>query len=403
MTAATKNGLARAAWRRAAGAVISAVMIVGLGAGNAAGAATAQTAALGKVTAVNGSSAAGACGTAGAAGTFDMVTRAGTRTVAVTPTTTFYKPGVPSRSFANVCVNGLLGVVGTLSGNTLNARLVVLPPPLPGVAVGMVTSVNGSSASGTCGTAGASGSFTLATLGGAKSVAVTPATAFYRVPSSVVSFASVCVNNLLGAVGTNAGAALNADKVLVWSRAGLPPGGTVALGKVTSVNGSTAPGTCGATSTAGSFVIATRSGARTIGVTATTTFYKPGVSSASFSKVCVNNLVGVIGTLSGTTLNARLVAIAPPLPATSVGMVSSVNGSSTPGACGTAGASGTFTLSTLGGSQAVTVAPTTAFYRPGTASPSFSSVCVSRLVAVVGTTSGSGLSAGRVFIWSNSF
>lgn len=390
----------RAASRTTACAVVAIVLGLGTaGAPGAAGAAT-RAAALGRVTAVNGSSTAGSCGTAGAAGAFSMATRSGARAVAVTATTTFYKPGVPGVSFANVCVGAVLGAVGSVADATLNARLILLAPPLPGVAIGMVTSVNGTSTAGTCGVAATAGAFTLATLTGPRSVSVTATTAFFKPPAPSASFANVCVGNLLGAIGTTSGATFNANKVLVWARTGLPPRGSFALGRVVSVNGATTAGACGTSGAAGAFDMATPWGARSVSVTDTTSFYKPGVSSPSFANVCVGNLAGAVGSTSGTTLNARLVVVAPPLPGATAGMVTSVNGSSTPGSCGSAGASGTFTLTTLTGSQAVAVTPTTAFFKPGSGSPSFASVCVNRLAGAVGTMSGGTLNATKVLVWA---
>ncbi len=118
----------------------------------------------GVVTSVNGVSTAATCGTPGATGTFTFVgRRVSLVTVAVTPTTTFVDAAAPTPSFADVCVGEIVETLGTLSSDgVLAATSVTVVPPRPAQASGTVASVNGSSATSSCGSSGVAGFFTLA-------------------------------------------------------------------------------------------------------------------------------------------------------------------------------------------------------------------------------------------------
>src|SRR5262249_31096299 len=69
--------------------------------------------AYGVVVAVNGSSADGACGTAGATGTFRVLSRNTSRTtVHVNSHTQFTARNISAPTFANVCVDAMVGAAG---------------------------------------------------------------------------------------------------------------------------------------------------------------------------------------------------------------------------------------------------------------------------------------------------
>jgi hypothetical protein len=194
-----------------------------------------------------------------------------------------------------------------------------------------------------------------------------------------------------------------------------PPG---AAGTVASVGGSSASGTCGTAGSTGTFTLTTFRGDTTVtvDVTSTTTFSELGTPSASFADVCVGSEVFVLGssvsstttTSDPTTIDATKVFIAPPptltRAATAAGTVASVGGSSSTGTCGTAGASGTFTLTSFKGGATVTVdvTSTTTFFEPGVSSASFADVCVGSQVFVLGssasTTSSSSTTPGPTTI-----
>lgn len=359
--------------------------------------------AFGTVTAVDGVTTAGTCGTSGAAGTVTVATRTGDRTVLVTTTTTFIDPRVVTASYASVCVGRMIGAGGPVASGVVTARFLVVAPPLPVVAVGLVTAVNGVTTAGTCGTAGTAGSFAVTTRSGAATVNVSAGTAFVGVPSA--SFAKVCVNGVVAAVGS--GSPIDAFRVIVTSAAA--PGRVPtarALGVVTAVNGVSTPGTCGTAGAAGTFVLATRTGSRTVSVAADTAFIDPRIATDTFGSVCVGRTVGALGSpgsvpsclaLSCPTapIDARLVVVVGTIPSVVVGVVTSVNGVSTPGTCGTAGGTGSIGLVTRTGVATLNVTATTQFR--GVMAPSFSKVCVGGVVAAVGT-GGATLDALRVVL-----
>ena len=169
-------------------------------------------------------------------------------------------------------------------------------------------------------------------------------------------------------------------------------------GTVSAVNGSSTPGSCGTAGSAGSFTVTKHQASDTVDVATTTAFFERGVSSPSFANVCVGDLAGAIGMLSGTMLDANDVFVAPPPPRAVFGTVSAVNGSSTPGSCGTAGSAGSFTVTKHQASHTVDVATTTAFFERGVSSPSFANVCVGDLGGAIGMLSGTTLDANDVFV-----
>ena len=365
----------------------------------------------GTVTSVNGSSTAGTCGVAGTAGAFTVATwrNTTTYTIDVATTTTFLQRGASSPSFADVCVGDLAGATGTISGTTVAATQVGIAPvipPQPQGAFGTVTSVNGSSATGTCGVPDSAGAFTLSGWQSTSTftVDVTTATTFVEPGSSSASFANVCVGELAGATGTVVSGTVTATKVFV-APVVTPPTPHGIFGTVTSVNGSSTTGTCGVDGSAGAFTIATwhDSASYTVNVSTTTTFVEPGVSSPSFADVCVGSLVGALGSVSGDTVTAARVALAPvitppSLPQGAFGSVQSVDGSSTSGTCGVAGATGSFVVSGFRNTTTVNVSASTTFVEPGVSSPTFANVCVGSLVGALGSVSGGMLTPTSVFI-----
>ena len=160
------------------------------------------------------------------------------------------------------------------------------------------------------------------------------------------------------------------------------------FGTVASVNGSTTAGACGLAGTAGTFTLTAFHGTTdTVGVSPTTTFSEHGVTAPSFANVCVGEKVGAVGTISSATVTATGVFMTPPpmpkpplpKPQGVFGIVASVNGSTTAGACGLAGTAGTFTLAAFHGTtDTVDVSPTTTFSEHGVTAPSFANVCVGR-------------------------
>ena len=274
----------------------------------------------------------------------------------------------------------------------------------PVKAFGLVSSVNGSSADGTCGIAGASGMFTLVARNtSTTAIDVSSSTVFRDRHLPSPTFANVCVNESVGAVGSVIGGAFHATLVKIWSPK--PPRTRSVFGLVTSVNGSTTAGTCGAASTSGMFTLMNpRRSQATIDVTSSTVFFERGLSSPTFADVCVNEMVGATGTASSGTIAATDVMIWSLVPTdfNAFGIVASVNGSKVAGACGVAGAPGTFTVihGRKAFSSVVDVTPATTYKEHGVSSPSFANVCVGEAAGAHGTLTGAVLDATRVHIWS---
>jgi hypothetical protein len=82
---------------------------------------------------------------------------------------------------------------------------------------------------------------------------------------------------------------------------------------VTSVNGTSAAGTCGIAATAGAFTLVggRHQGIVTVDVTSTTTFTDSADPTPSFADVCVASEVEALGTLSSGTLTATSVTVVP--------------------------------------------------------------------------------------------
>jgi hypothetical protein len=274
--------------------------------------------AFGLVTSVNGSTTTGICGAAGSSGTFTLMNpRRAQATINVTSSTVFFERGASAPTFANVCVNEMVGATGTASAGSIAATDVMIWSLVPTDfnAFGLVSSVNGSTAAGACGVAGTSGMFTVVRGRNAiqTTIDVTPATTFKENEVASPSFANVCVGEAAGAHGSFSGGVLNATRVHIWSPPEQPP--ATAFGLVISVNGSSASGACGVAGTAGTFTVIRRNASQAvIDVTSTTKFRDRGVTSPSFADLCVNETARAVGTLSAAVLNANVVHIfaAPP-------------------------------------------------------------------------------------------
>jgi hypothetical protein len=200
--------------------------------------------AFGPVSSVNGDATAGACGTAGATGSF-VVTgwKSTVTTVDVTSTTTFAGSLDAPPTFANVCVGKLVGAVGAVSGDTVTAAKVFVirarTAPTQRGAFGTVTSVNGVTTAGACGTAATPGTFTLtAWKSTGATVDVTATTAFTDPSADPPTFADVCVGSLVGAIGTVTSAPTSNDPAT---------GETVTASKVCVVPAMATPVPTGAT------------------------------------------------------------------------------------------------------------------------------------------------------------
>jgi hypothetical protein len=248
---------------------------------------------VGTVTSVKGSSVPGACGTAEAAGSFTLTGHGGVSTVEVSPATVFKERHRNSPSFADVCVGDKVRAAGPeVAGNELAADGVAVIPPPPRQISGVVASIDGSGASGVCGTSGGSGRFTVPKGSSDVTVEVSPSTAFGESGVHAPSFAQVCVGDKVVVTGTTAAdGALAAAHVTV-----VPPRPKKVSGTVVSVDGSSTEGTCGVAGNAGSFTLSTRSATQTVDVAPSTVFSAQGVQTPSFHVVCVGDHVQASGT-----------------------------------------------------------------------------------------------------------
>jgi hypothetical protein len=406
----------------------------------------------GVVTTVNGSTSSGMCGTSGGTGSFvvaggeggDSQTAARHHdggmpvTVNVSSSTTFEDQADSSPGFQDVCVGSNVDASGTFAsdGSLTAANVEVQAESANDQVGGMVTSVNGSSTAGMCGTSGATGSFVVANGdeggdsqggdqggdsqgangahddgGGPVTVNVTSSTTFEDQADSSPGFQDVCVGSHVHASGTFASdGSLSATTVAVQVEM------AEVGGMVTSVNGSSTAGMCGTSGATGSFVVTggdsgggggggggdsvTDGGSPvTVNVTSSTTFEDQADSSPGFQDVCVGSFVHATGTLaSDGSLTAANVDVHVEMGDVG-GMVTSVNGSSTAGMCGTSGATGSFVVTggdssgggggdsvTDGGGSPVTVNVTssTTFEDEADSSPGFQDVCVGSFVHASG-------------------
>ncbi len=251
---------------------------------------------------------------------------------------------------------------------------------------GTIGSVDGTSAAGTCGTAGEPGDFSLSRQGTPFTVEVeVPSTSFKDKAVSTPSFADVCAGDHVHALGAlSSNDIVTATEVVV-----VPPHPRQVSGTVDSVNGIATPGACGTAGEAGDFVLTARHASYVVDVSVpSTAFEEHGVSTPSFADVCQGAKTSATGMISsGDVVAATLVAVIPPRPWVS-GTVTAVNGITTPGACGTAGESGNFSLDQKGTTYTVEVeVPSTTFQEKRVSTPSFADVCVGAAVRADGAVS----------------
>jgi len=280
---------------------------------------------------------------------------------------------------------------------------------------GTVTAVNGDSTPGVCGTAGATGSFTLTGKTITTTVNVDGTTTFLDKSATSPSFANLCVGDIVVAAGPDSAFVMSAQGVTVHGPK--PPPRVHLFGSILSVNGDPTTGVCGTAGATGAFVLSTIEGVTTVVTTvdvdSTTLFTEAHVTDASFANVCVGDKAVALGSGSGGTIAATLVAIRippppkPPKPLHVSGIVASVGGDSRSGTCGIAGDAGTFTAVST---DNATVPPTTktwtvnvtsgtAYAEKGATSASFANVCVGEKTVSLGTTTDGALDAVAVAIW----
>ena len=294
--------------------------------------------------------------------------------------------GVALAFAALAMTGGVAGAAGQAKGNG------------PSVS-GTVTAVGGDATPGVCGTAGGDGSFTLTTTGATPSVHtvdVTAATAFTQKKVLAPSYANVCVGDDASAIGVQSGFEIAATAVSVRV-----PKSTHVFGTVLTVNGVSDAGTCGTAGARGTFTVSTLvNGTQvvdTVYVVSGTTFKEPTVHDATFADLCVGLAADADGPAVGNSVLAESVkfhAPKPPTPLHVKGQVTSVNGDSDAGTCGTAGTAGSFVVTwtdTSGATIATTVDVTasTPFSAKGGAS-SFGAVCVGARSSVIGNTDTAG-------------
>ena len=284
---------------------------------------------------------------------------------------------------------------------------------------GTVASVNGVSDPGTCGVADTDGTFT---VDGHKdttwTVDVTTDTEFSDHNVSDPSFANVCVDSRVKAKGALEDSTLTATKVRIkdpsvhqmkheHERKG-------AFGQVASVNGVSDPGTCGAADTDGTFTVTGFKGDTfTVTVDPTTTFAAKDVTDASFANVCVGLLAFAKGAVTDSTVAAEAVFIVPPKSDDGeddgdhhgvFGEVTSVDGVSDDGTCGTEGADGSFTIVDRDGNP-ITVNVTAAtqffgkYHHGDEGDTSFADVCVGKKAGARGEQTDAVVAAEMVFVF----
>jgi hypothetical protein len=245
---------------------------------------------------------------------------------------------------------------------------------------GPVTAVNGAHGAGACGSSGSTGSFVVRTRDGSFTVNVVPTTVFEE-HRARASFADVCVGDQVrasGPIATNN--VVTASQVTV-----IPPAPQHIAGTVATVNGTGAASACGVRGTSGSFTVPSGQANFTVSVTPATVFQERGQHEPSFADVCVGDKVRVAGPISPAgVVAASQVTVIPTPPEHVAGTVTTVDGSSSVGACGVRGTSGSFTVPSHGALFTVDVTTSTTFKERGVGSASFSDVCVGAKVRAVG-------------------
>ena len=156
-------------------------------------------------------------------------------------------------------------------------------------------------AAGTVASVPADNAFTITTHAGTTlTVDVTTSTTYVERGVSSPSLADVTQGALVALFGTISGTTVSATEVSIW------------VPKVAS-NQPVAAGTVASVPADNAFTITTHAGTTlTVDVTASTTYVERGVSSPSLADVTQGALVALFGTISGTTVSATEVSIAPP-------------------------------------------------------------------------------------------
>src|SRR5205807_130438 len=153
--------------------------------------------------------------------TFTLMNRnAAQKIVNVTTSTAYFARGISSPTFANVCVDEMVGATGTRDNGVITATDVMIWSPVPDdfSAFGMVLSVNGSTAAGACGTSGGTGTFTIIKRNASRTIVDVTSNTKFRPKGQ--SFANVCVNGMVGAAGNVSGTDLVADVVRIHAAPG---------------------------------------------------------------------------------------------------------------------------------------------------------------------------------------
>jgi hypothetical protein len=183
-----------------------------------------------------------------------------------------------------------------------------------------------------------------------------------------------------------------------------PGSGPSASGSVTAVNGDSTSGVCGTTGATGSFTLTSHGDVNvtvhTINVTSSTSFVEKAVATPSFANVCVGDNASAIGNGTNFVIDAAAVSISVPKHTHAFGTVTAVGGVSTSGTCGTANASGSFTLSTLISDvhviTTVFVTPDTKFNVSHVGTANFAGVCVGNYAQAEGLADSSAVLATSV-------
>jgi hypothetical protein len=221
-------------------------------------------------------------------------------------------------------------VIGTTTDGTFTAidvQVIVPSPPRPVKIFGAVTTVDGSTATGTCGTADAAGSFVESWTDNTTSpptittvtVDVTPSTTFTSNKVTDATFADLCVGDNSKATGTLVEGVLDATSVVVRvPPPPKPPANPSHLGgTVVAVGGVTTSGTCGTAGAAGNYTVTWPDNSAsppvtlsaTVYVTPTTSFVQRKVTGPTFADVCVGGKALAIGTTTSGIFTATAVAV----------------------------------------------------------------------------------------------
>lgn len=319
-----------------------------------------------------------------------------TYTVTASATTTYFEQGVEKPTIKNVTNEEFVVVFGTVEGTNVTATQVLIFPKPPHferpVAVGVVSSEPADeaftiearmrwSSGGKAGLAkwnghgfgGAGGAGTPVTV----TVHVTSTTGYFERGVEKASLSDVKKGEIVIVFGAETSEnSVTAAQVVIG-----PP-----FVRQVCVSGPVKENPVG-----DAFQITTRGGEiDTVEVGEKTTYYERGVEKASLEDVKAGDIVGACGTISGTTVKAEKVFIAPPpppRPVTEGTVLSEPTATST-----------SFEIETYGGvKQTVEVASTTVYTEHGEA-VMLEDVKKGERVVVFGTISGTTVSATEVVV-----